>query len=384
MNRGTCITAIGRMTVVCALLLAASVSTSARGQDYWDYWDYWGNQQGQIDYGTGGSGQDVGGPYSAAGGRHFAVLVGINYYATGSNSLTGCVNDATGLRSALLEDSSRWNSADITLLTDDYATKNNIRASLQWMGRSAGPGDVCVYLQSSHGGQSYGTSTYLVAYDDYYTDTELGMDLASSFDEQTSVIIIVDACHAGGLFKNKGNARVAAEGLNSAFVQNVMAAYHGAKASSAKDGSARSKSLSSNIGFITAADYNETSSDVTSPMVFGAAQGLFTGYLLQAFHKMETDTSGDRRLSFWELYAWAAPRANQNQTAQTFNQPLLNATIAAALSANAQLGGGQSGAGLDGGYALGACGLTGGFPLFATLGAVGSISYGRQARRKRP
>jgi hypothetical protein len=375
MNRETYTTAIGRMTVVCALLLAASVSAPAEGQGYW------GDPQGQTGYMW--PDPEVGGPYSAGGGRHFAVLVGINYYASGSNTLSGCVNDATGLRSAFLEDSSRWSSANITLLTDGYATKSNIRASLQEMGQNAGPGDVCVYLQSSHGEQSYGTSTYLVTYDDHYSDEELGMDLANFFDEQTTVIVIADACFAGGLFKDKANARAAAEGLNSAFVQNVMAAYQTAKGGSTKSGATLSKNLGGNIGFITAADYNETSSDVTAAYVFGAPQGLFTGYLLQAFGATETDTSGDRQLSFWELYAWAAPRANQGQTAQTFNQPLLNTTIASALSASAQLGGsGQSGTDLDAGYAPGACGMMGGFPLFATLGAVGAVGFSRRSSRR--
>jgi hypothetical protein len=262
--------------------------------------------------------------------QHFGLFTGIDRYDPdyGPEDLPSCVNDATDFMNALLRDASRWNANNATLLTDTQATKQAIVQSLRMMAQAAGPDDVCVYFQSSHGGQYVGRDAYLCMHDADLSDTELGAEL-SSFHNQTKVIVVVDACFSGGLFKAESGAKERSEPSSWLFAQNAMAAFQKAKAARAKaNGDEIPKDLGNNIAFITAADYNETAQA-------GNPYSLFAGHMINAFRIADADANGDQQHSFGELYDWAAPLATQEnpaQTAQAFNLGLLEATIAAGVS----------------------------------------------------
>src|SRR5262245_49932006 len=99
-------------------------------------------------------------PAPAFAENRSALIVGIDKYdvSYGANALNGCVNDATSLRGALLQDKTRWSLGQVTTLTNADATKSGIFRSLETLAATSGPGDVCVYYQSSHGGQYSGRS----------------------------------------------------------------------------------------------------------------------------------------------------------------------------------------------------------------------------------
>lgn len=313
-------------------------------------------------------------------GRHFGLVVGINQYSvSGANNLQGCVNDAQGVANTLLRDS-RWSQQDMYLVTDTQATKAAIRGALFDIGSQAGAGDVVLYFQSSHGSQESGTNTSLVMHDDFYSDAELGADLANAFNEQTTVILVIDACHSGGLFRSGPTSRAQRSAANASFVQNVLAAMQTTR--QARGGSARSRSIGSNVGFITAADYNQFSQETNG-------MGVFARNFIAAFSEGAADSNGDAQMSFWELGNWAGQRAseeNPDQTAQMFNDTLLNDTMASDLQ-TIEAGGWESGSdsGIDTSFpAGGACGTMGfNGPLMAGLSLVGAAFAKSRMRIRR-
>jgi|GEM_PF-1626210 len=263
-------------------------------------------------------------------GTRRALLVGIDHYSYGPGDLNACTNDANGMRDTMLlaDPSNRWQAANLTTLTDALATKEAIRSNLFAMATASGAGDLALYFQSSHGGQSAGSNpsnTYICTYNANYTDAELGTDLAL-FRPETTVIIILDTCYSGGMYKLDGSPET--EWL---FVERVMAHYQQAKAQQYKSmGLAAPKDLGANIAFMTACDYNEFSWE-------SDYYGLYTGYLILGCSLALTDTNQDKQYYFLELHNYAAQKAvltQPTQHAQTYNSTLLGATIARALPVN--------------------------------------------------
>ena len=205
----------------------------------------------------------------------YAVCVGINKYKEIS-SLSGCVNDSQYMANSLIERGG-WNSADVTLLNDSKATKAAIRSAIADVAAQAAAGDTFVYQHSSHGGQfndttgdiitgEEGKATFLCVYDEEYDDNktayndyEIAADLAA-FPAGVKVVVIVDACHSGGLFKSKEEARAAAASFDLA--GRVTAIMDADRAQRKARGENVDKTLaSSEIGWATACEYYETSYD---------------------------------------------------------------------------------------------------------------------------
>lgn len=246
----------------------------------------------------------------------YALLAGIDEYDEkyDASSLCSCVNDAKGMRNCLISDSINWSDSNITLLTNGLATKTAIRNRLHALALTAGSGDTVLYFQSGHGGQHSGTDTYLCSYNDNYEDEELAEDLAQ-FDSGVKVIIVIDACFSGGLFKSAG---ITSAGTKSDwnFAANVTRHQRAQKSMATKAAS---------IGWITACNYDETSSA-------GTSYSLFAGFLIYGFAYADADN--DAFLSFQELHDYAKPRtllANPDQSVQLFNGSTLTATQAAAV-----------------------------------------------------
>ena len=251
-------------------------------------------------------------------GTRRALVVGIDEYDLnyGAGSLAGCVNDANGIRDTVLlgDPSQRWAAENVQLLTDAQATKAAVRGALQSLASASTAGDVVVYYQASHGGQTSGTDTFLCANDADYTDAELGADLAL-FDPEVTVIVVVDACHSGGLFKDAGWP----------FAREVIQAVQATRAARLEaEGLEVPKDLGAKVAFMVACNYDETSAEIDG-------HGLYTGSVIRACSQASADTNGDGECQFYEIHQHAAAQVayqSSTQHAQHHNQTVLEAVIA--------------------------------------------------------
>ena len=99
-------------------------------------------------------------------------------------------------------------SEQVKALTDQQATVDNIRDGLRWLVTSTQPGDTAIFFFSGHGGQiASGPSTgnFLLPFDaapDNFDETAIeGRELSNllSAIKSDRLLVIIDACHAGGL-----------------------------------------------------------------------------------------------------------------------------------------------------------------------------------------
>ena len=132
------------------------------------------------------------------------IQVGINTYP--SSPLSGCVNDVEDWREVF----SRYDlGRDISSVTDNDATTENIRDLLGWAKSGPAAGDLVIFQYSGHGSQvpdlndeeadkldeiicpvDLDWDTKMI------TDDELN-DWATSFPPDVKVIVILDSCHSG-------------------------------------------------------------------------------------------------------------------------------------------------------------------------------------------
>lgn len=255
-----------------------------------------------------------------------ALLVGIDAYSYGPSPLSTCTNDANGLREIMLlgDPSNRWKAANITTLLDAQATKSAIRTGLRALAAQSGAGDLVLFGHSSHGGYAASLSnTYICTYDANYSDTELASDL-TFFRPDARVIIIIDACYSGGMYKLDAAGRIPPW----LFAERVMAEYQRLQAEQfRRKGLAVPKALGANIAFMTACDYDETSQTYEY-------YSLYMGFLIQGCGRASVDDNNDGEYQFSELHNYAAVHAveiNPNQHAQTYNPTLLQTTVARAV-----------------------------------------------------
>ncbi len=258
-----------------------------------------------------------------------ALLVGIDTYGSGASPLNTCTNDAVGMRQIMFlgDPSKRWAATNITTLLDAQATKAGIRERLRGLAAQSGAGDLVVYGHSSHGGYAGNLSnTFLCAYDDNYTDTELAADL-TFFRPDARIIIIIDACYSGGMYRLDKFGRP----LDWPFAERVMAEYQRMQAVQYRQkGLTVPKGLGTNIAFMTACNYDETS------QTYGY-YSLYMGFLIKGCDTTSVDDNSDNEYQFSELHNYAATHAvgiNPNQHAQTYNLTLLQATVARAVGAS--------------------------------------------------
>ncbi len=261
-----------------------------------------------------------------------ALIVGIDHYSPsyGLSDLTACVLDARGIRDTMMlaDPSNRWNSTNITLYTDSQATKFAIQSTLNQLASTMQAGDLVVYYHSSHGGQTTpGTyDVYICTYNANYTDAELGADLAL-FNTETKVIVILDTCFSGGMFKDGRHPM-------DVFIENCMKSYRKIKSAKLKSsGLAVPKDLGNNIAFMTASAYDEYSIEIPN------THGLYSGYLIDACKTSLADTNNDSEYSFMELHSYAANKVaaspyGSSQHPQTFNINILSENIARAVGSN--------------------------------------------------
>ena len=275
------------------------------------------------------------------GGGTYAVVVGLNNYASsyGASSLSGCVPDANHIYTNIIK-RGEWNPLSVTKLLDSAGTKTAIRAAISNYAATAVAGDTFFYFQSSHGGQYSGTSVFLCSHNADYPDTELAADL-SGFATGVKVVVMVDACHSGGLFKSVQDGtradRISKRGWDlSGIVSRIMDEQRAAKLAAGKR-DVLSRVSSSEIGWITAADYDQSSWD-------GGPNGggVFTDKVIEGWTNnppTSCDLNGDNYANFWELYDYSWDVANNAEyeytTAMAHNTNVLLGVIAGWVGAEA-------------------------------------------------
>ena len=269
---------------------------------------------------------------------HYAVCTGVNQYKSSyvpsSNWLDGCVPDANHVWTHLTE-RGEWTSATTTKLLNSAATKTAVRKAITDAAAAAVSGDVFVYYHSSHGGNDYGNyDVYLCTYNADYTDAELASDLAQ-FKSGVKVVVMVDACHSGGLFKSVNGTRALAKASPGDFdlAGRVSAAIDAIRADETARGiKASARIASSEIGWVTAADYDQYSWD-------GSDGGAFTEAALYGWDSGICDNrtygNQDGYANFYELWNYAkdiatgqAASGEDHTDAQCHNESVLRATIA--------------------------------------------------------
>jgi len=150
-------------------------------------------------------------------GTRWALLIGIADYPSVEGfeiqKLKAPVKDVDALAAFLKDPKKGGFDADhVFTLTDEQATRRSILATFNDIAKRAAPEDMVIFYFSGHGARlSDSDTTYLVPYDH---DLHLG-DIETTcinFDElagkirkmeASKVVVILDACHSGGV-KQKG------------------------------------------------------------------------------------------------------------------------------------------------------------------------------------
>jgi hypothetical protein len=263
---------------------------------------------------------------------HYGVIVGLNKYSSsyGAGALNGCVPDANNIYSNSIKRGG-WTAGTVTKLLDSAGTKTAIRQAVSNYAATAVSGDTFFYFQSSHGGQNSGKSVYLCTYNADYDDTELAADLGK-FAAGVKMVVMVDACHSGGLFQSvKAGTRALAPAAGGwDLAGNVTRIMDENRAAALARGTLGVEKLvsASEIGWVTAADYNQYSWD-------GNTGGLFTDKVIEGWTNAPAsscDLNGDKYANFWELYKYASNVAFNAEyeytTAKAFNTNVLVSMIA--------------------------------------------------------
>ncbi|HTL08818.1 MAG TPA: caspase family protein [Chitinophagaceae bacterium] len=141
-----------------------------------------------------------------------AFLTGINQYPDPRNVLRGCINDIHDM-AEFLQKERGFDEANIRLLQDAAATKENILNGLQWLLQDAAAGDQLFFQYSGHGAQMPTLSTngepdrldeVICPYDFNWTDATALKDkefnkLFASIPAGVSFIWVSDSCHSQDL-----------------------------------------------------------------------------------------------------------------------------------------------------------------------------------------
>ena len=136
-----------------------------------------------------------------------AFLVGINRYQIDGADLRGCVNDVKDLSAALVQFHG-FKKSDITVVTDQAATKKAMQAGISRLVRDSKKGDVALLHYSGHGSNVPDDNRDEAdGRDEILCPTNLDWDdplrddwLRTTFDglrAGVNLTVIMDCCHSG-------------------------------------------------------------------------------------------------------------------------------------------------------------------------------------------
>jgi len=202
-----------------------------------------------------------------ASATQYIVATGLNKYNTSyvgsGNFLNGCVPDAKNVfNNAILRGDWNGNGTN-NLLLNAQGTFAAVSNKLMSLANTTVSGDVVLYYHSSHGYQDSGKNTGICMYDKDMSDSNFAKILAN-FKAGVKVVIMLDTCHSGGMFKSvRANGSTRTFGLSgmdfAARVNEELAAIRADEAARGIKASAKLAIL--DCGWVTAADYNQYSWD---------------------------------------------------------------------------------------------------------------------------
>jgi len=146
-------------------------------------------------------------PLSKIRGRRKALVIGINYEKTPTNTLRGCINDA--MREYKWLQTQGFEKKDIQLLTDHTKvrpTRTNIILAIRRLVHGAQPGDSLFFHFSGHGlsgiidvsgDESDGFDEAIMALDGIIVDDYLCKLLVHPLPPWCRLSVIMDCCHSG-------------------------------------------------------------------------------------------------------------------------------------------------------------------------------------------
>jgi uncharacterized repeat protein (TIGR02543 family) len=203
-----------------------------------------------------------------AGFKCWAVFIGLSEYQH-IDSSAGCAEAETTLHETI---SRIWGEEHCRLLTNDEATKYNIREATNWLADNAESDDTVLIYYAGHGDPS----GYLSTYQSYYIDTWIAATEMKSWlynIKSQKLTVILDSCHSGSFIPHlKHDGRV----------------------------------------ILASSETNEVS------YVIPDAGGIFTGNLLDAIKNfINTSRVKDFNLSAEEMFAFAETETVQDTTDYT-------------------------------------------------------------------
>jgi uncharacterized caspase-like protein len=143
----------------------------------------------------------------------YALLVGIDDYASSVRKLRGCVNDI-GHMKAFLEARIKLDTLKLKTLTNKEATRQAVIDNFRSHLGQAGTEDVALFCYSGHGSQEQAPEEFwpleldhlnetLVCYDSRLpeswnlADKELAKLIGEVANRQAHVVVVLDCCHSG-------------------------------------------------------------------------------------------------------------------------------------------------------------------------------------------
>lgn len=170
-------------------------------------------------------------PTSDLPGKGWAVIVGVNAYSNGVNSLEMCVNDANAIAKTL-DRSGIFSEERIYLMTDEsradlQPTSINVERILKSVIAQAAPEDIVLFSFSGHGTWDDAKEDSMLLTSDANPEnlertTLSGATLKEFFErlDAEKLIVIMDACHSGGIqVKGRKAVRQVAQIPESFFTQ---------------------------------------------------------------------------------------------------------------------------------------------------------------------
>ncbi|MDQ6611539.1 MAG: caspase family protein, partial [Gemmatimonadota bacterium] len=158
-----------------------------------------------------------------------ALLIGIDAYRAPERALTGCVNDVELMRDVLVEHF-QFPAENVTLITNELATRLGILQGLESLLQSTGRDDNVVIHYAGHGSQmtdregdepsgldstwhtvdsnAWDASTQQwVGENRDITDDEIAIWIERFAERTQYLTIVVDACHSGSISRDAGETR---------------------------------------------------------------------------------------------------------------------------------------------------------------------------------
>ena len=228
------------------------------------------------------------------GRERWAVVIGISAYADSRiPTLRYAASDARAFHDwAVSPDGGRLAPARVRLLLNEKATAQNIREALFVWLKQALKEDVVIIYFAGHGSPESpddADNLFLLPYDARYDSvaaTAFPMwDVKTAlerFIRAESVVVVADACHAGGVGQPYEIARRANRGIK---INPIVSGLHGLS------------DVAKGVCVISASEQGQFSQEGEQ---WGGGHGVFTYFLLKGLAG-EADYSRDSRISLGEL-----------------------------------------------------------------------------------